>query len=261
MWFPGRATVSDKPKKELGVRRAMALPVVPVAPGWAAGPVHRVDDPLAWASGRGEPEVLALPALWWPPAHRLPTVARAVLLYGAPPTTRTRTGLPVVAGLDADLVRERERVEVNGSKGTLTIEGVEEVRVVTAFLERPDGLILLLQRSEKVGSFRGRWAGVSGYLEDPTPLDQVYRELKEEVGLDRGRLALAAAGAPVLARDARRVFVVHPFRFRVADPEIRLDWEHVRAEWVEPAEIRRRPTVPKLDRAWEAVAPDPAPKG
>ena len=161
--------------------------------------------------------------------------------------------MPVVGDVDADILREQETVEVNGSLGTLTIPGVEEVRVVTAFLERRDGRILLLERSQKVGSFRGRWAAVSGFLEDPTPLDQAYREVREEVGLDRPALLLAATGRPVLARDGARIFVVHPFRFRVHDPEIRLDWEHVRAEWVDPAEIRRRPTVPKLERVWDAL--------
>jgi ADP-ribose pyrophosphatase YjhB (NUDIX family) len=167
----------------------------------------------------------------------------------------------VVAGVDADVLREGETVEVNGSKGTLTIPGVEEVRVVTALLEREDGRILLLERSSKVGSFQGRWAGVSGFLEDPTPLDQAYREIREEVGLGREGLRLEVEGAPVLARDGARVFVVHPFRFRALTTEIRLDWEHVRAEWVDPVEIRRRPTVPKLDRVWEAVRATGAPKG
>jgi hypothetical protein len=80
------------------------------------------------------------------------------------------------------------------------------------------------------------------------------------VGLSPESLRLETAGAPVLARDGNRVFVVYPFRFRTATTVVRLDWEHVRAEWVDPAEIRRRPTVPKLDRVWENVRPHPPPK-
>lgn len=239
----------------------MALPAVPVAPGWGSGAVHLVDDPARWASGREGPEVLALTALWWPPAPAVPVGIRAVILHGLPTALSPRLEFPVVGGVDADVLREREMVEVNGSKGTLTIAGVEEVNVVTAILERADGRILLLQRSDKVGSFRGRWAGVSGYLEDPTPLDQAYREIGEEVGLDRDSLALTATGTPVLARDGSRVYVVHPFRFRVTSDAIRLDWEHVRAEWVEPTEIRRRVTVPKLDRVWESLRDVASAKG
>ena len=233
--------------------------MLPFAPGRAAGPVHLVTDPGHWVSGRGGPEILAFSAAWWPPAPSLPDGIRGVLLQGAPPATGPAVPFPVVAGVDADILREREGIELDGSLGTLTIPGVEEVRVVTAFLERDDGRILLLERSRHVGSFQGRWAGVSGFLEDPTPLDQAYREVREEVGLAREALQLQSRGTPVLARAGARVFVVYPFRFRVHDPEIRLDWEHVRAEWVDPSELRRRPTVPKLDRVWEALRlPDPS---
>ncbi len=239
----------------------MTLPVRPLSPGWAGGTVHRTDDPLRWDSGRPGPEVLVLPALWWPPAHSLPANVRAAVLLGVP-TVRPLPGpIPVVAGVDPDLVREGETVEVNGSKGTISIAGVREVEVVTAFLERGDGRILLLERSSKVGSFRGRWAGVSGFLEATTPLEQAYREVEEETGLARGRLELRASGDPVLARHENVVYVVHPFRFGVGEVDVRLDWEHVRCEWVDPSEVRHRSTVPKLDRAWEAVARVPTPKG
>jgi len=239
----------------------VTLPAVAVAPGWGSAPLHLTAEPDRWASAGGGPEVLGLPALWWPAPHELPPEVRGVILHGLPPRTAGTVSVPVVAGIDADVLREGEIVEVNGSKGSVSISGVEEVRVVTALLEREDGRILLLQRSEKVGSFQGRWAGVSGYLEDPTPLDQAYREVREEVGLGREALRLATEGAPVLSRDGQRIYVVYPFRFRTLSTEVRLDWEHVRAEWVDPVEIRRRPTVPKLDRVWESVRAPGAPKG
>jgi 8-oxo-dGTP diphosphatase len=239
----------------------MALPGVAIAPGRASGMVRFCDDPLAGVAGHStRQDVLALPALWWPPAEPLAPEARAVVLHGLPEAGVPAVPIPVIGGIDRDVLREGESVIVDGTHGTLSIDGVEEVPVVTAFLERDDGSILLLQRSEKVGSFQGRWAGVSGFLEDPTPLDQVYREIREETGLEAGDLMLAAAGPPALARDQMRVFVVYPFRFRAERTEVQLDWEHTRAEWVSPDEIRRRPTVPKLDLVWESVAPRPGPK-
>lgn len=242
------------------IRRAMTLPAVGVVPGQATGAVHLVDHPLHWRSDRPAPEVLALPSLWWPPEQPLPEGVVAVLLHGVPPQTASRGKVPTVARVDPDILREGELVEVNGTLGRFRIEGVEEVGVVTSFLERADGRILLLERSEKVGSFRGHWAGVSGFLEASTPLEQAFREILEETGLGADDLDLLAEGAPVLARDGTRVFIVHPFRFRARRTEVRLDWEHTRAEWVEPSEIRRRPTVPKLDRVWESVTAAP-PKG
>ncbi|HKN07205.1 MAG TPA: NUDIX domain-containing protein [Thermoplasmata archaeon] len=245
---------------ERGILRAMTLPALGVIPGRASGVVHLVDDRLRWSSGRSSPEVLALPSLWWPPPEPLPPGAVAVLLYGVPAVSGTSVAVPTIARVDPDVVREGETVEIDGTLGRFRIEGVEEVEVVTSFLERADGRILLLERSDKVGSFRGHWAGVSGYLEDPSPLRQAFREILEETGLSAEDLELMGEGDPVLARDGARVFVVHPFRFRVRRTEVRLDWEHRRAEWVEPGEIGRRRTVPKLDRVWDAVSAAP-PKG
>lgn len=242
------------------IHRSMTLPAIGVAPGRAAGRIHLVDDPVHWQSGRPPPEVLAFPALWWPPERPLPAGVVAVILHGVPIETASIVELPAIARVDADVLREGEIVEVNGTLGRFRIDDVTEVGVVTSFLERPDGKILLLERSEKVGSFRGHWAGVSGFLEAPTPLEQAFREILEETGLTANDVELLSEGAPVLARDGSKVFVVHPFRFRARSTEVRLDWEHNRAEWVEPGEIRRRPTVPKLDRVWESVTAAP-PKG
>jgi len=221
------------------------------------GSVHLVDDPVHWSSGRPPPEVLALPALWWPPKDRLPKGVVGVLLHGLPGESVRIVRKPTLARVDRDVLREGETVEVNGTLGRFRIEGVEEVGVVTSFLERADGRILLLERSSKVGSFQGHWAGVSGFLEAATPLEQAFREILEETGLTANDIDLVSEGAPVLARDGARVFVVHPFRFRTRSTEVRLDWEHTRAEWVDPTEIGRRPTVPKLDRVWESVASAP----
>jgi 8-oxo-dGTP pyrophosphatase MutT (NUDIX family) len=238
----------------------MSLPAVGVSPGQGEGSVHLVEDPNLLSSGRPAPEVLALRSDWWPPGAPLPHGVEAVLLDAIPADFGSGVPIPVLGRVDRDVLREGDWVEVNGTLARFQIEGVDEVQVVTSILERPDGRILLLERSSKVGSFRGRWAGVSGYIEAPTALEQAYREIVEETGLRANDLELVREGAPVLARDGTRVFVVHPYRFSVHRTDIQLDWEHTRAEWVDPTEILRRPTVPKLDRVWESLG-GPLPKG
>lgn len=162
---------------------------------------------------------------------------------------------PVVGELETDSFRVGDHATLNGTSGGVTLQDVERVDVVTSFLERPDRRILLLLRSERVGSFRGRWAGVSGFLEGNEPERQARQEILEETGITGASLALAARGRVAFARDRGRLFAVHPFRFRVPPVDVRLDWEHSSAEWVDPGEIRNRPTVPGLDRVWERVAP------
>ncbi len=170
-------------------------------------------------------------------------------------------GPPAIGAIDLALLLAGDVVDLDGSAGTLGIRQVTSVEVVTAFLQREDDRILLLRRSNRVGSFQGRWAGVSGYLEEATPERQAIREVGEETGIPAGRLSLVRDGAPVYARSADRLYKVHPFRFRVTDVEVRLDWEHTEMEWVDPVEIGRRPTVPRLDRAWAAVRESPGSGG
>ncbi len=236
----------------------MALPGVRLAGGHARGSVRFADDPLDWRGGGPFPAVLSVASLWWPPQNVDLEGVVGFAVHGVPaPPEESREDRPAVAGLDRDLFREGETVELDGDRAEVTIVGVREIHVVTAFLQRRDGRILLLKRSEKVGSFQGRWAAVSGFLEAPTPLEQAYQEIGEEVSLERPALSLRSEGVPVLARNASTVYIVHPFRFETRTTRIRLDWEHTEAVWVGAEELGRRETVPKLARAWESVAPPP----
>lgn len=126
--------------------------------------------------------------------------------------------------------------------------------VVTAFLSY-GGKILLVKRSAKVGSYRGCWSGISGYLEDPTPLEQVLREIREETGLESDDVRLLKMGDPLEARDEGFgvTWVIYPFLFSVTDPEkVRLDWENTELRWIPPETLGEMETVPKLKEALAA---------
>ncbi|MCR4418742.1 MAG: NUDIX domain-containing protein [Clostridia bacterium] len=129
--------------------------------------------------------------------------------------------------------------------------------VVTAFLEY-EGRVALFRRSQAVGSYRGRWAGISGSVEPGLgPREQVWKELAEETGLSRGQIGPYFEGRPLPVEDPGpgRRWLVHPFLLAVKEPErIRLDWEHTEMRWVRPEEIRTYDTVPQLVQTWERVA-------
>ena len=128
-----------------------------------------------------------------------------------------------------------------------------EKRVVTCFLEH-GGRILLLKRSEKVGSYRGKWGGVAGYIRGDETADQAaFREIKEEVGLTDVRLI--KRGAPQRFSDPELgiIWVIHPYRFEVDTRQICTDWEHVEHRWIDPREIENYETVPELKESWERV--------
>jgi ribose 1,5-bisphosphate isomerase len=127
--------------------------------------------------------------------------------------------------------------------------------VVTAFL-RSEELILLLRRSCEVGTYKGKWAAVSGLLEeDEDPLERAEMEIAEEVGLTSQNITLVRSGEPLRAYDEQKeiVWIVHPFLFDVIHPSIRLDWEHSEHKWVKESELATHETVPKLKQAFDRV--------
>ncbi len=123
--------------------------------------------------------------------------------------------------------------------------------VVTSFLFNR-GELLLVRRSGRVGSYRGRWSAISGYLEDATPLQQARREIREETGIGEEVLHLKAQGEPleVADDDLEVCWVVHPFLFEIDDRRgVRLDWENTELRWVKPELLEDYTTVPKLAEA------------
>jgi 8-oxo-dGTP pyrophosphatase MutT (NUDIX family) len=128
---------------------------------------------------------------------------------------------------------------------------------VTSFLEHDDK-ILVLRRSERVRTYQGRWAGVSGSIDGGrTPEQQARLEILEETTLTDDDVRLVATGAPLAIDDATegRHWLVHPFRFLVLHPEkIATDWEHVETRWIAPGALAELETVPRLADAWAAVA-------
>lgn len=134
--------------------------------------------------------------------------------------------------------------------------------MVTCFVLRrePDGTdrLLIVRRSSRVGSYQGRWSGISGYAEEPTVLQQARRELAEETGLQPQDVELLREGEPLAVPDPAldRRWVVHPFLFRlVGEAPITLDWENVESRWILPEELSAYETVPGLVEALARVYP------
>jgi ADP-ribose pyrophosphatase YjhB (NUDIX family) len=148
----------------------------------------------------------------------------------------------------------RKGLELGHSAGGYH-RSISEQPVVTAFLARSDGRILVLRRSELASTYPGAWSAVSGYLESDDALEQAYVEIGEETSLGRELLELRAAAAPLVVAgpDGRR-WLVHAFLFRCLEPErVTLNEENAEAKWVEPAALRLLSTVPALEETYAHV--------
>ena len=133
---------------------------------------------------------------------------------------------------------------------------LQEKQVVTCFLESGNE-ILILRRSEQVGSYRGRWAGVSGYIEpEATADEQAMVEIEEETSLCGEDLKLIKKGKPLPIKDEKLgvKWVVHPYLFHIKDRDkIKIDWEHKETRWIDPADIGNYPAVPMLKETLDRV--------
>ncbi len=122
--------------------------------------------------------------------------------------------------------------------------------VVSCFIKKNDK-ILILKRSEKVRSYSGKWATVSGYVEkNEKPEETAFKEIREETGTE-GKLI--RKGKIIHVKDNEGEWFVHPFLFEIKSGNIRIDWEHTDYRWIKPEEIKNYDTVPILKEALENV--------
>jgi 8-oxo-dGTP diphosphatase len=130
--------------------------------------------------------------------------------------------------------------------------------VVTAFVQY-QGKLLLLRRSKKVKTMKGKWAAISGYIEMSTdPLRQAMKEVEEETGLSNENVRVLRVGQPLEVVDPynqNTTWIVHPYFFRTNTNVVKLDWEHDKYLWINPQEIKDYDTVPKLRETLDNVFP------
>ncbi|KAA9399779.1 NUDIX domain-containing protein [Haloarcula sp. CBA1130] len=137
---------------------------------------------------------------------------------------------------------------------------METRSVVTCFL-RSEGEVLLLRRSDSVGSYRDQWGGVAGHVTDDAgqvrdPETAARAEIDEETGL-ADAVTLVRQGDSFQFDDADRGirWAVHPFLFDCEARTVETNEETAETVWVHPPAILTRETVPRLWTAWDRVRP------
>lgn len=121
---------------------------------------------------------------------------------------------------------------------------MKKIHVVSCILKYKDK-ILILKRSDKVGTYKGKWQGVAGYLEG-NPLEQAKIEIREEVGLSDIELLKEGKVISVPDNQYDIIWMVHPYLFKVNTDKIKIDWEHIDYKWVNPEDIGKYGIVPNL---------------
>ena len=126
--------------------------------------------------------------------------------------------------------------------------------VITVFVKVGDE-VLLLKRSNKVSTYKGKWNTVAGYLDELKPIrEKVLEELKEEVGIEENIISSIHIGEPFKFTDKEinKTWLVCPSVVELLKkPEIKLNWEHTEFKWVKQDELSNYDTVPNLIRSFE----------
>ena len=123
-------------------------------------------------------------------------------------------------------------------------------QVVTVILINDEGKILILKRSKKVRTYKGKWGGVAGYIEkNEKPLETAIKEIKEEVDLDTKDIELLKQLEPICITDfyegKKYDWSIFSFLFKTKEKnKIKIDWEHSEYRWIAPSQLKNLETVP-----------------
>lgn len=128
--------------------------------------------------------------------------------------------------------------------------------VITVFLKYKDK-ILLLKRSDKVLTYKGKWNTVAGYLDELKPIqEKISAEIKEELGIEEGNISSVLIGESYEFRDEKinKNWIVFPFLIELKnEPEIKLDWEHTKYKWIKPEKLENFDIVPHLNKSFKKI--------
>jgi 8-oxo-dGTP pyrophosphatase MutT (NUDIX family) len=123
-------------------------------------------------------------------------------------------------------------------------------QVVTVLLINDEEKILILKRSNKVRTYKGKWGGVAGYIEEKEePYKTAIKEIKEEVGLENEDVELLNQLDPISFTDfyekKRYDWKIFSFLFKFKEKsKIKINWEHSEYRWIAPSQINKFDTVP-----------------
>jgi ADP-ribose pyrophosphatase YjhB (NUDIX family) len=119
--------------------------------------------------------------------------------------------------------------------------------------------ILLVQRSMTMNLHPGKWAGISGFLDEPhkTVEEKVREEMREELGIVEEDILSIEEHSEVIEEEDEeydKTWLFHPVLVTVGTDRIDLNWEGEQYEWVDPADVHDFDLIPNFDKILDAFS-------
>ena len=143
--------------------------------------------------------------------------------------------------------------------GRIDYTNSEEAPVITVFVKYKEE-ILLLKRSDKVGTYKEKWNTIAGYLDEIKPIkEKVLEELREEIDVHREQIKSIKFREPypLIDKELNKKWLIHPVLVELKEkPEIKLDWEHTEYKWIYPKELSNYDTIIDFARTLKLALED-----
>lgn len=140
--------------------------------------------------------------------------------------------------------------------GRIDYTNAKEAAVLTIFLKHGDE-ILILKRSEEVGTYKNKWSTVTGYFDEIKSIeDKVFEELREEIGLKEKNIGKIIYGRiyKIEDKELNKKWIILPALIELKKKiKVKLDWEHASYRWIKIDELKSYDTVPNLKETLEIL--------
>ena len=121
---------------------------------------------------------------------------------------------------------------------------------------RHNGKILLVQRSEQMHFYPGKWNWIAGYLDDGgSVVEKVKEELREELGIQEEDILNIFEGEVFEQEEPEynKIWIVHPVLIDVKNNRITLDWEAEKFEWINIEDVYKYDLLPGFEKVLKSL--------
>lgn len=134
-----------------------------------------------------------------------------------------------------EIIRDAYKSLPHFKDGRIDYSDAEKAPVVVVFLKYGDE-ILILKRSDRVGTHQGRWGTVAGYLDELKPVvEKAFEEIEEETGIGREKIAKVLKNGVYEFRSESEdiCYTAHLVLAVLKErTDVKLSWEHTDYKWV-----------------------------